>query len=456
MDGLFDINDQMKTVPILAKSWKVSPDGRTYEFKIREDIKWTDGKPLTADDFVFSWQRLLTPETAAPAVPEFDLVEGAKDFLGGKLKDFSKVGIKAIDTYTLQVRLKKRLSGWQNVLVAFPTFPMRRDIIEKFGNEWTKPGNIQTLGAYVLSKVETQQRIVLKANPNYFGKKPQIIESEAYISESGQTAISLFKSKKLDVVSNLSYLDAESLKNPAALKFHPTLTIQYLGFVLNKYPMTNQNFRRAISLAIDKSGLEKIMGKHSKRAERFVPTFVSGLNEIKPIFSVEKAKAEFKKSGVDPKTKIKVMAGTGSTGTGHPMAEYIQQQLKSNLGLDVEIDLMGLQPARESRVKHTSQLFIGGFFPDYADPYSYFAFFHSDGFTLWQSDRFKKTIELAENSVDPIRRKRLLVEAEDIILDEAPVVPLIEPLGIVLVAEDVEATFSPVGYLILKDTRFKK
>jgi oligopeptide transport system substrate-binding protein len=456
MEGLFDLDENMNIVPLLTQSWKISPDGRTYEFKLKDGVKWTDGKPLTAEDFVYSWKRLLAPETAAPSVPAFEAVVGAREFLNGKLKDFSKVGIKALDSKTLQIQLKKRSTGWHSVLTAGPTFPMRKDIVEKFGIEWTKAENIQTLGPFKLAKVETQQRVVLKANAVYYGNSPTIQEAEAIILESGQTAISLFKAKKLDVVSYLSHLDVEAIHDSSLLMIRPSLVIQYLGFVLNKSPMTNVHFRRAIGLAIDKSGFKKILNPYLLPTDVFVPPFVLGRETTASNFNVEKAKAEFKKSGVGTDVKVKIMCGTMAAGTGHPVAEYIQQQLKINLGLHVEIDLMGLKPARESRVKHTSQIFIGGFIPDYADAYSYFAFFlDPQGFTLWQSGIFEKKIDQAQAAIELAQRRRLFSEAENILLDESPVIPLFHGVDFNGVANHVEAHFSPTGNLLLKDTRLK-
>ena len=145
MNGLTRYDDDLVAQPALAERWDVSDDGMVYRFHLRKDVEWTDGVPLTARHFVDGWRRLLDPATAAEYAYFLYDVEGARNFNTGELKDFSKVGVKAIDDHTLEVRLNKPIVYFTDVVNFVSTFPIRIDVIEKHGDEWTEPGNIQTL-----------------------------------------------------------------------------------------------------------------------------------------------------------------------------------------------------------------------------------------------------------------------------------------------------------------------
>ncbi len=463
MEGMFSLNNQLKVVPCLIDSWKVSQDGLIYDFHIKNGVLWTDGQALTADDFVFSWQRLLTPETAAQGAVLFEAVLGAKDFSSGKLKDFSRVGIQQVDPKTVRVKLTSRVAGWQGVLTSTTTYPLRRDIVDKFGSKWTQPENIQTLGPYLISKIEPQQRIILKENPRYHGTqmgtqkelKDHLKEAEAIIVENGSTATKLFNKKSLDIAQYLNFYDISDYTNSKELRSFPSLAIQYAGFVFNKPHLINQKFRQAIQMAIDKSLIPKILGGYAAPAESFIPPGILKQKIQKSSFDPEKARKLLKQSKIPQNIKLKLVVGT--SGNPHPIAEFIQQQLKTNLGINIEIDQMGLKAAREARAQHTSDLFITGYAPDYADPYSYFSYFlDPNGFTLWKNEKFTKKVSAAQNTTSETERLKMNLEAEKILQNDLPVIPLFYSHYIVLMSDRIEsAEISPLGHLILQTVRLK-
>ena len=156
MEGLVAFDSSLKVVPALAKSWKVTEKGTRYTFQIRKNVKWSDGVELKAQDFVYSWKRLLSPVTAASyAYFLFDIV-GAREFHSGKMTDFSKVGIKALNDHTFTVKLKYPVAYWKYIPSFWVTFPLRKDIVEKFGTAWAKPGAMQTVGPFTLHHYDVE------------------------------------------------------------------------------------------------------------------------------------------------------------------------------------------------------------------------------------------------------------------------------------------------------------
>ncbi len=192
MEGLVGLDENLKAVPALAQSWKVSKDGKTYTFKLRPDIQWSDGVPVKAKDFVFSWKRLLQPLTAASyAYLLFD-VEGAEEFNRGKLQDFSKVGIKAIDDLTFEVKLKHPVAYWHYIPSFWVTFPLREDIVAKYGSRWDTPGRMVTVGPFTLESHDIESKIVPKANPKYYGPHGDVELAVGLIVKDDSSAVNLF------------------------------------------------------------------------------------------------------------------------------------------------------------------------------------------------------------------------------------------------------------------------
>ena len=198
MDGLTKFSMEHKPEPALAESWEISEDGKTFIFKIRDGVVWSDGVPLKAQDFVYSWHRILNPETAGDyAYFLFDL-KNAEEYNSGKIDDFSKVGVKAIDDNTLLVELKRPATYFPSVVSFMSTFPLREDIIKKHGQRWTEPKNIVTIGPYKLTKWKHHNFIILEENENYWGQKPKNVKKVKMImNENSTSALALYESGEL-------------------------------------------------------------------------------------------------------------------------------------------------------------------------------------------------------------------------------------------------------------------
>jgi oligopeptide transport system substrate-binding protein len=455
MEGLVSFDEKMKVVPALAKSWKVSPDGKTYTFSLRPGVEWSDGIPLKAQDFVYSWERLLTPATAAAyAYILFD-VEGAEDFSKGKNKDFAKVGIKALDDLTVQVRLVRPVAYWLYIPTFWVTFPLRRDIVQQFGGAWATPGRMVSVGPYTLSSHDIDRRVVLKANPKYYGKRGNVTEVIGQVVQDDSTALTLYETGKIDFLTDIGSLDLSKLMTRWDLKKFPYLKTAYLGFVGSKYPSSSSAFRRAVAMAIDKSKLGKVLHGGQESASSFVPPSMLAHSKKAGLpFDPSRARSELRAAGVDPATaKIEIVLP--NLEKPRTIAQFIQAELKRNLGLNVELQAFDNKTFRAQVDLKAYPLFILSWGADYPDPDNFLSVFlgsAGNNRTAFSNAKYDDLIVKARAARGESERKKLYDRAQKILLEEeAAIAPLYYEPNLALVRDRVKGVIlNPLNYLYVK------
>lgn len=456
MEGLVAVESSTQPIPALAESWKQSADQRTYTFKIRKGVRWSDGVFLQADDFAFSWQRLLTPSTAAAyAYLLFD-IEGAEDFYKGKIKDFSKVGIKVLDPYTLQVRLNKPIAHWIYIPSFWVTFPMRKDIVSKAGEAWAKPGRMQTVGPFTLESYDFDSKIVLKANPHYYAKRGNIEKVVALIVKDDSTALSLYESGKFDVLTDLSIVDLNRLHSRSDLKTFPYLKTAYMGFVTDKYPISNVKVRRAISMAIDKSKIEGVLHGKQSAATTFVPPKISGHSPRLGLkYDPVQAKAELRSSGVDTTRPITIDLLIPNWDKTMTLAQFIQAEIKKNLNVTLNIISFDNKTFRAQLDLKSFPIFITSWSADYPDPDNFLSVFTSasgNNRTAWKSEKFDaQVVQARQGSSTSVRTKTYLEMQKQILENDVIILPLYYEPNLALVQKRVRGfEINPMNYIFLK------
>ena len=252
MEGLTEFDDKLNPQPAIAYRWDVSEDGKTYTFYLRKDVFWTDGKPVTAYDFEYSWKRLLNPATAAEyAYMLYDVVN-AYEYNSGKIKDSDLVGVKALSSDILEIRLKKPIVYFPSITTFMVTFPQRKDIIEKYGDRWTEPENIITNGPFKLTKWRHEYQLILKANEKYYGGKPEVNTIKLFVVNERNTALTLYETGDLDVVS----LPPEAIpfyrRNPEYINI-PLLRGYYYGFNVRHPPFVVGGLKRDFEWVLNKN-----------------------------------------------------------------------------------------------------------------------------------------------------------------------------------------------------------
>ncbi|MBN23185.1 MAG: oligopeptide-binding protein oppA [Bdellovibrionaceae bacterium] len=460
-EGLVSYDESLRIVPALAERWTVSPDGKTYKFYLRPGVKWSDGVSLKAQDFVYSWKRLLSPVTAASyAYALFDVI-GAKKFYSGELKDFDQVGIKAIGDSVLEVRLNKPVAHWIHLPTFWVTFPLRKDVVEKHGASWPKPGRMVSIGPFQLLSHDIGSKMVLERNPLYYGDRGNLERVEYFIVKDDTTALRLYENGKLDFISDISTVNLKKLIGRKDLKRFPYLKTGYLGFSVNQYPASSVHFRRAIAMAIDSTKIQDILYGGQSVAHSFIPPrMMAHSNKIGLPFNVKEAKKELQKESLNLSRVQKISLLTTNVDKSLLLAQFIQNELKKNLNLEVQIKPFDNRTFRSQLDLHAFPLFFGSWGADYPDPDNFMSIFTSEAGNnrfSWKNKEYDKLVLKARYSLKRRDREKLYLEAQKILIEkDAVIVPLFYEPHLALVKPHVKGfELNPMNYLLLRKVNVK-
>lgn len=446
MDGLTDYDyagDQVKLVPGLAEKWESSDGARKWKFTMRPNVKWSDGQPFTAQHVVDGWQRLLAKETAAEYAYFLFGIKNAKAFNEGKAT-WDQVGVKATSPTELTVELDKPMGFFPHLLTHHSTYPIRLDVVTKFGDQWTQPQNIVTLGAFNMRVWQHDKMIVLERNENYWDTKPSIKYVAAYMIQEQATAINLFDSGKLDSVHKLPSIELRKLRDRKEFREAGSLLMYYYGINTKKPPMDNINVRKAIASAIDRKQIVTMLAGGQLPLTSWLVPGVLGYDEhIGMPFDLAKAKAYMKAAGFEDVSKLPKIEIKFNTNEDHQrVAENIQAQLKRNLGISVEVKNEEWKVYLNTLKTDAPQLFRFGWLADYPDPDNFLSVLTSysdNNHVGYKSAKYDALIEKGAASTNDEERKKIYTEAQKLLLEEdVPVVPLYVGRNQLLVSGRVE------------------
>ncbi len=442
-EGLTSFTAEGKTQPGMAESWTVSEDGKTYTFKMREDVQWSDGRKLTAHDFVKSWRRTLTPETAAIYNYQLFYVKNAQAFAEGKIKDFGEVGVKAVDDRTLEVTLENPTSFFLDLCATPPLAPTPVDLIDRLGDDWIKPGNIVTNGAYLLDEWRINHKIRLKKNPSYWNSRNVALDTiEAMPISKATVAFNFYSSGLADLIMDKNLTPnalLEELKQRPDFNASPCLAVYFLRYNCTKPPFNDPRVRKAFSLAIDKRRIvQKITRAGELPAASFVPPGIPGYEPPDG-------------STFDPEAARKLLAEAGyPDGNGFPRPSYlyneseqnesiaveVQSMLRENLGVDISLSRQEWKVYLNSLSSLDYDMARSSWVGDYPDPNTFLDMFvdgNGNNRTGWSDAAYDQLIADAAKETNPARRFEILRQAENLLVnDQAPICPLFFYVGIQL------------------------
>lgn len=462
MEGLVEYDQNLNIIPALAERWEISPDGKTYTFYLKQHVQWSDGKPLTASDFVYGWQRLLDPKTASDYAYFLFDVQNAKEFNSGKITNFDQVGVHAKSSHTLVVQLWHPASYFLKIPTFWSAFPLRKDIVEKHGNDWATPQVMATLGPYFLKEWNHDYKITLEANPHYYGEKPKIEKVVAYIVNEDSTALSLYETQKIDLLRKINPLVISKYKEAADFRQGPFLRGYYYGFHTQKAPFNDIRIRKAFAHAVDRSEFPKILQGNQIPITSWIPKGMMGYApDIGCSFDIKKAKALLAEAGYpNGKNFPKASMVFDSRDDNKVVAENLHQQWKEHLNVDLDVQNQEWKvylKQLETNPPHLWRLGWGADFPDPDNFMSVFTSYSGNNLTRWKNTHYDKLIEkAAQESRDPQRllyyneAQRLLTE-----LDVA-IIPLFVESQNVLVKPHIGGyEVHPMGYLQIKNLLIK-
>ncbi|HEY5594661.1 MAG TPA: peptide ABC transporter substrate-binding protein [Nitrospiria bacterium] len=429
MEGLTEYDEALRPRPAAARSWEVSHDGRVYRFHLSEDARWSDGKPVTAGEFEYSWKRLLNPKTAAEYAYFLYDIEGAEDYNTGKVTDPESVGVRALDDLQLEVRLRKPIVFFPSITTFMVTFPMRRDIVEKFGERWTEPGNIVTNGPFVLDEWRHEYKLTLRPNAYYHGPPPALGKVTMFVVNESTTALTLYETGDLEM-ANLPPEAIAAYRGKPEYFTAPLLRGYYYGFNVEKPPFTDPRVRRAFSMAIDRREFPAILKRGEIPSSFWVPPGMPYHNPaIGPPFDPEAARTLLAEAGYPAGRAFPTVTAAFNTGPENSLiAENLQAQWKRNLGVEVLLDNQEWKVYLKRLQTDPPPLFRLGWGADYPDPDNFMNLFTStsgNNRTQWKNDRYDQLIRSAAADPDPARRQAAYDEAQRILLEtDAAIMPL--------------------------------
>jgi oligopeptide transport system substrate-binding protein len=454
--GLTYTDTAHKAQPALAESWTISKDGTLYTFKLRQGLKWSDGQPLTAQHFVDAWERLLRPSTASEYAYFLFKIVNAEDFQSGKLKDFSKVGIKAVDDLTFEVKLTGPVAHFIFLTSFWTTFPIRKDIVEKFGDKWTEAANIVSCGPYKLTVWEHDSKLVMEKNPYYHNKEnlekmPEKIEFR--VIKENAVAVTLFDQGALDIVRDLPPIQMSVLsKRPELLKAN-YFRGYYFGFNIKNPQVADKRVRQALAMSIDREELNKVLPGMIQPMKGWIPEGMVGYNASKGIdFDASKAKALWDSI---PNKPASLDYWFDQKEYNKAVAEFLQGQWKKNLGLTVNLIPQEWKVFLKTAKVQKLPIFRLGWGADYPDPDTFMDLFtctSGNNFTSLCEAKYDANVTSATRLLDESKRQALYDEAQTILLeDKIAIVPIFREHNLYLVAKRVQG-FTPNA---MNDYRFE-
>ena len=428
-----------ENLPGAAESWTVSDDGKIYVFKLRKNGRWSNGDPVTADDFVWSWQRILTASLGSQYPDMLYYLEGAQEYHTGETDDFTTVGVKALDSHTLEVKLKAPTPFFTGLLSHYSTWPVHKETVLKYGTiddrngEWTRPGNFVCNGAFNLKSWELNSKIVVEKNPMYWdASRVQLNEIHYYPVSNVMTEDRMFRAGQLHVTSTLP-----SQKCPVYIEEgNPDLRIDpYMGTYFYRLNTTNPylndvKVRKALAYSIDRKLIvEKVTKCGQIPAYSFTPPGSNGYEPTTSIpFDPELARELLAEAGYDSENQFPKLEILFNTNEDHrKVALAIQQMWQQNLGIEVELVNQDWKVYLSREMVGDFQVSRAGWIGDYEDPNTFLDLMRpnrGNNKTGWENETYDALVAKANSTNDQDLRYQLLDEAEQILIENMPIIPL--------------------------------
>lgn len=456
-EGLYLLGKNAKVQNALATSTKNSADGKTWTFTLRKNAKWSNGDPVTAQDFVYSWRRTIDPKTASEYAYLFSGIKNADAIVAGKKKP-ATLGIKADGKYKLTVTLEKRIPYFK-LLMAFPLFfPQNQKFIEKMGSKYATASKYMIYNGPYKQVGWTGSNLTWKLvkNDKYWDKKKVKLDTVKFsVQKTPSTDYNLYQSGKLDA----AFLDAQatkSLKGKTGYTQRKMSTTQYLSYNLKKHPeFKNKNLRLAISMAVNRKELTATLGGAAIPATTFDPegmttvgskdytdTVKNAATEKATTYNVTEAKKLYKQALKETgKKKISFTLLGDDDDTAKKAAEFVQSQLENNLGIDVQVQSIPKKTRINRMMSGNFDVVSTGWNADFADPISFLDLQTtgaSYNYGKWSNKTYDKYVAASKTTASTSDRFDDLAKAEQILLEEQGVTPLYHPVEAWMVKPSVK------------------
>ena len=421
--------------PGVAASWDISPDKRTYTFHLRPDARWSDGTPVTARDFMESWKRTLTPQTGAAYAYQLFYLKNGHAYADGRLKDFSQVGVHALDEHTLQVELENPTPFFLDLCATPPLFPVPMWAVQKYGDDWVKPGRMVSNGAYELEDWRINDRILLRKNPFYWDRAHVSLDTVKILPiADANVAYNFYASGEADLTLDKGLAPPallDDLKKRPDFHAEPFLGTYFLRFNCISGPFKDERVRRAFSLAVDKA---RIVGKITRAGERpassLVPPGIRGYASPDGLpYNPAEARRLLAEAGYPGGKGFPLVRYLyAKSALYEPIAVELQSMWRDTLGVTVSLTRQEWKVYLASMTSLDYEISGASWVGDYPDPNTFLDMFttgNGNNRTGWGDPSYDALIAAAAREADPVRRFAILAQAEQfLIAKESIVCPL--------------------------------
>ncbi|ONK24905.1 peptide ABC transporter substrate-binding protein [Siminovitchia sp. FSL H7-0308] len=465
-EGLTKKTPEGEIVEGIAKDWNVSDDGLTWTFNLRDDAKWSNGDPVTAHDFEFAWKYALNPESASEYAYQLYYLEGGEAYNSSQNKDEyaaleEKVGVKALDDLTLEVKLAEPTPYFLDLTSFYTFYPVNKKVQEANPDWALEAETYVSNGAFKLTEWKHKESMKLEKNENYYDKdKIKLDEVQFVIIDNADTAWQMYQSNELDLVYPLPPDVTGELSGTDDPEFEiaPDLAIYYYNLNNEVKPFNNVKVRKALSMAIDRKSLvEHVTQGGQQPAYGIIPP---GIPDVEGDFQ-ENSGDLFKEDAEEAKKLLQEGLAeedmdqmpeftlTYNTDEGHKkVAEAIQEMWRKNLDVNVTLENVEFQVKLDREKAGDYQISRGGWVGDYVDPMTFVDLWVTDGSfndANWSNPEYDKNVKIGKTSMDQKERMEAMHKAEEILIEEMPIIPLYFYTKPFTVKPHVKGIFTPIN-----------
>jgi oligopeptide transport system substrate-binding protein len=437
-EGLVSESPNGDLIPGVASQWTISDDAKTYVFNLRPEARWSNGDPLTAHDFVFSFRRGVDPKTLSVYSYILSPLLNADDITAGK-RPPEELGVRAIDDHTLEITLANPTPYFLGLLAHSMSYPVHRAMLEAHGDQWTRPGNLVGNGAFKLDDWVVQSHVKVVRNPYYWDDANTKIEEVWFHATEDLTAeLQRFRALELDMTYRIPAAQIGFIRENLAdeLDIAPYLGSYYYGFNVTRPPFKDQpKLRRALSLAVNRDVITKqVLNLGQISSYGLLPPIKGYVQQQMPEapWTQEAREAEAKRLyaeagyGPDNPLRTQLMFNTGED--HRRVAVAIASMWKQVLGVDAELLNQEWKVFLDTRnQKKDTQVYRSGWIGDYTDPFTFLEIFRStagQNDTGYHNSEYDRLVAASQSALEPHARMELLQKAEGALLADMPILPL--------------------------------
>lgn len=439
LEGLVTVHPEtLEIEPGAAKSWEISDDGLSYTFHLDPEAKWSNGDTVTSGDFMFSHERILTPALGGPYAYMLYSIKNAEAFNKGEIEDFSEVGVKAPDPQTLIYELEAPTPYFLSLSTHFTWWPVYPPTVLAHGSmtsritKWTKPGNFVGNGPFTLKTWRLNHSIKVKKNPHYRDADNVRLNGIHFLPVSLDTEERAFRAEQLHITSTVPIprIDWYREHAPQRLRFDSYLGVYYYIVNTERGPLKDSRVRKALAYSIDRESLTKhVLKAGQKPAYHFTPPDTADYTpEVALPYDPELARKLLAEAGFPRGEGFPKFELLFNTSESHrTIAVAIQQMWKEELGIDIGLYNQEWKVYLATRKERNFDIVRAAWIGDYVDPNTFLSLGTSDNgnnHSNWGNQRYDDLIREAGFASDHEARLALFQEAEKILIDEMPVIPI--------------------------------